>query len=39
MKELMNDIKAEGYTKKEFIVYGIVAPILMTAAIIIVSAI
>lgn len=39
MKELMNDIKAEGYTKKEFIVYGIVAPILMVAAIIIVSAI
>ncbi len=39
MKELMNDIKAEGYTKKEFIVYGIVAPILMAAAIIIGSAI
>ena len=39
MKELINDIKAEGYTKKEFIVYGIVAPILMVAAIIIVSAI
>lgn len=39
MKELMNDIKAEGYTKKDYIVYGIVAPILMTAAIIIISAI
>lgn len=39
MKELMNDIKAEGYTKKDYIVYGIVAPILMTSAIIIVSAI
>lgn len=39
MKELMNDIKAEGYTKKDYIVYGILAPILMATAIIIVSAI
>lgn len=27
MKQIIDDIKAENFTKKEFIVYGIIAPL------------
>ena len=32
MKEIIDDIKAENYTKKEFIVYGIIVPLALVAA-------
>lgn len=27
MKEIIDDIKAENFTKKEFVIYGIIVPI------------
>jgi hypothetical protein len=27
MKQIIDDIKAENFTKKEFVVYGIIAPL------------
>lgn len=32
MKEIIDDIKAENFTKKEFIVYGIIVPLALVAA-------
>lgn len=29
MKEIIDDIKAEGFTRREVIIYGIVAPIVL----------
>ena len=32
MKEIIDDIKAENFTKKEFIVYGTIVPLALVAA-------
>lgn len=34
MKQIIDDIKAENFTKKEFIVYGIIAPLALVVVII-----
>ncbi len=34
MKEIINDIKGENFTAKEYVTYGIIAPIVGTLAII-----
>lgn len=31
MKRIIDDIKAENFTKREFIVYGIIAPLALVA--------
>jgi len=31
MKKILDDIKAENFTKKEFVVYGIIAPLALVA--------
>lgn len=31
MKQIIDDIKAENFTKREFIVYGIIAPLALVA--------
>ena len=31
MKEIIDDIKAENFTKQEFIVYGIIVPLALVA--------
>lgn len=32
MKEIIDDIKAENFTKQDFIVYGIIVPLALVAA-------
>lgn len=32
MKEIIDDIKAENFTKKEFVIYGIIVPLALVAA-------
>lgn len=34
MKQIIDDIKAENFTKREFIVYGIIAPLALVAVVI-----
>ena len=31
MKKILDDIKAENFTKQEFVVYGIIAPLALVA--------
>lgn len=32
MKQIIDDIKAENFTKQEFIVYGVIVPLALVAA-------
>ena len=32
MKEIIDDIKAKNFTKKEFVIYGIIVPLALVAA-------
>lgn len=35
MKEIINDIKSEGFSAKEMVVYGFIVPVVMVMAVIV----